>query len=125
MQALELYVVNEYYMTPSASMADYVFPAASTVETSELWLTNRFCMACPKGIEPLYERRNSYDFYRGLGMRLGQEAYWPWETIEEVYDYCLEPVGVSFDQLVRITSYNVCYTKLLRMLFIMGSIKTP
>ncbi len=100
LQALELYVVNEYYMTPSAALADYVFPAASTVETSELWLTNRFCMACPKGIEPLYERRNSYDFYRGLGMRLGQEAYWPWESIEEVYDYCLEPVGVSFDQLV-------------------------
>ena len=100
LKALELYVVNDYYMTPSAAMADYVFPAASTVETSELWLTSRFCMACPQGVEPMYQRRNSYDFYRGLGMRLGQEEYWPWETIEEVYDHCLEPVGLTFKQLV-------------------------
>ncbi|MGD9807203.1 MAG: molybdopterin-dependent oxidoreductase [Deferribacterales bacterium] len=99
LKALELYVVVEYYMTPSAALADYIFPAASTVETSELWLTNRFCMACPQGIEPLYERRNSYDFYRGLGMRLGQADQWPWETIEEVYDHCLEPVGLTFKQL--------------------------
>lgn len=99
LKALELYVVVDYYMTPSAAMADYVFPAASTVETSELWLTSRFCMACPQGIEPLYERRNSYDFYRGLGMRLGQEKYWTWETIEDVYDHCLEPVGMTFKQL--------------------------
>ncbi|WP_136798985.1 molybdopterin-containing oxidoreductase family protein [Desulfosediminicola ganghwensis] len=99
LQALELYVVVDYYMTPSAALADYVFPAASTVETSEIWLTGRFCMACPQGVEPMYERRNSYDFYRGLGMRLGQEEYWPWETIEDVYDHSLEPVGLTFKQL--------------------------
>ncbi len=99
LMALELYVVVDYYMTPSAALADYVFPATSTVETSELWLTNRFCMACPPGVEPMYERRNSYDFYRGLGLRLGQEEYWPWETVEEVYDHCLEPVGLTFKQL--------------------------
>jgi anaerobic selenocysteine-containing dehydrogenase len=101
LQALELYVVMEYYMTPSAAMADYVFPASTTVEQPELWLTNRFCMACPQGIEPLYERRTSYDFYRGLGLRLGQEEYWPWKTVEEVYDHCLEPVGLTFKELVE------------------------
>ncbi len=99
LKALELYVVVDYFMTPSAALADYVFPAASTVETSELWLTSRFCMACPRGVEPLFERRNSYDFYRGLAIRLGQKEYWPWETIEEVYDYCLEPVGKTFQEL--------------------------
>ncbi len=99
LKALELYVVVDYYMTPSAAMADYVFPAASTVETSELWLSNTFCVACPQGVEPMYERRNSYDFYRGLGIRLGQEKQWPWESIEDVYDHCLEPVGLTFKQL--------------------------
>jgi Anaerobic dehydrogenases, typically selenocysteine-containing len=89
----------DYYLTPSAALADYVFPASSTVEQPELWLTSGFCMACPAGIEPLYERRNSYDFYRGLGVRLGQERYWPWETVENVYDYCLEPIGLTFKEL--------------------------
>lgn len=34
-------------------------------------------------------------------MRLGQEEYWPWETVEEVYDHCLEPVGLTFQQLAE------------------------
>jgi len=101
LKALELYVVMDYYMTPSAALADYVFPASTTVEQPELWLTSGFCMACPQGIEPIHERRNSYDFYRGLGVRLGQEEYWPWKTVEEVYDHCLEPVGLTFQQLVE------------------------
>jgi anaerobic selenocysteine-containing dehydrogenase len=99
LRSLQLYVVMDYYLTPSAALADYVFPASSTVEQPELWLTGNFCMACQQGIEPLYERRNSYDFYRGLGIRLGQKDYWPWETVEKVYDYCLEPVGLTFQEL--------------------------
>ena len=101
LQALQLFVVMDYYMTPSAALADYVFPASTTVEQPELWLTPGFCVACPQGIERIEERRSSYDFYRGLGMRLGQEDYWPWETVEEVYDHCLEPVGLTFQQLVQ------------------------
>jgi anaerobic selenocysteine-containing dehydrogenase len=101
LQALQLYVVMEYYMTPSAALADYVFPASTTVEQPELWLTGGFCTACPQGIEPMYERRNSYDFYRGLGLRLGQEEYWPWKTVEEVYDHCLEPAGLTYKKLVE------------------------
>lgn len=101
LQALQLYVVMDYYMTPSAALADYVFPASTTVEQPELWLTGGFCMACPQGIKPLYERRNSYDFFRGLGLRLGQAEHWPWETVEQVYDHCLEPVGLTFQQLAE------------------------
>ena len=101
LKALKLYVVMEYYMTPSAAMADYVFPASTTVEQPEMWLTGGFCVACPQGIDPIAERHDSYYFYRQLGLRLGQEEYWPWKTVEEVYDHCLEPVGMDFRQLVE------------------------
>jgi anaerobic selenocysteine-containing dehydrogenase len=101
LKKLDLYVVMEYYMTPSAAMADYVLPSSTTVEQSEMWLTGGFCVACPQGIEPIAERRNSYYFYRQLGLRLGQEKYWPWETVEEVYDHCLDPVGLTFKQLAE------------------------
>ncbi|MGE4470688.1 MAG: molybdopterin-dependent oxidoreductase [Desulfovibrio sp.] len=99
LQSLELYVVMDYYLTPSAALADYVFPASTTVEQPELWLTPGFCMACPQGIDPIEQRRTSYDLYRGLGLRLGQEKDWPWENVEQVYDHCLEPVGLTFRQL--------------------------
>ncbi|MEW6267552.1 MAG: molybdopterin-dependent oxidoreductase [Thermodesulfobacteriota bacterium] len=99
LKALELYVVAEYYLTPSAALADYVFPICSTVETSELWLAPAFCVACPRGIEPLYERRNTYQFWKGLAVRLGQSEQWPWESLEDVWDYRLAPVGLTFKQL--------------------------
>jgi len=101
LKALQLYVVSDYYLTPSALLADYVFPAASTVERTELWLLPPFCMACPRGIEPIEERRNDYQFWRGLGIRLGQEEHWPWKTVEEVWDYRLAPVGLTFEQLLE------------------------
>ncbi len=101
LKALELYVVAEYYLTPSAALADYIFPICSTIETTELWLTPAFCVAGPRGIEPLHERRNPYDFWRGLGVRLGQKEHWPWETVDEVWDYRLAPVGLTFNKLLE------------------------
>jgi thiosulfate reductase / polysulfide reductase chain A len=99
LQALDLYVVMEYYMTPSAALADYVFPSATTVEQPELWSTGSFCLACPPGIDPLFERKDTYQFYRGLGLRLGQKTDWPWENLEQVCDFRLEPVGLTFQEL--------------------------
>ena len=98
---LKLYVVGEYYLTPSAALADYVFPICTTVETTELWLTPNFCVACHRGIDPLYERRNTYDFWRGLALRLGQSEHWPWETVEDVWDYRLSPAGLTFSELLE------------------------
>jgi len=100
LKALQLYVVMDYYLTPSAALADYVFPAASTVERTELWSTPGFCVACPKGIGPLYERRDDYQFWRGLAVRLGQAEHWPWQTVEEVWDFRLAPVGLTFEDLL-------------------------
>jgi anaerobic selenocysteine-containing dehydrogenase len=100
LKALQLYVVMDYYLTPSAALADYVFPAACTVERTELWLTPSFCLACPKGIEPLYERRDDSQFWRGLATRLGQAEHWPWQTVEEVWDYRLAPAGLTFEELL-------------------------
>lgn len=105
LKKLELLIVVDYYLTPTAQLADYIFPAASTVERSDLVATPGFCIPCPKGIGPLHERRPDYDFWRGLGLRCGQEGYWPWETIEGVLDYRLAPLGFTFDQLAERGSF--------------------
>ena len=64
-------------------------------------LTGAFCVAGPRGIDPLYERRNTYDFWRGLAIRLGQSTDWPWKTVDDVWDYRLSPVGLTFDGLLE------------------------
>jgi anaerobic selenocysteine-containing dehydrogenase len=97
-QNLELSVVMDYYMTPTAQLADYVLPAACTLERDDIQMRGRV-VACPKAIEPLYERKDDYFLWRELGLRLGQEKYWPWKTVRESLDYRLEGFGINFEQL--------------------------
>jgi len=100
---LDLHVVHELVMTPTAQLADYVLPAAS-------WLERDLCtnygdigstiVGGEKAVPPLGERRDVYEFFRGLGLAVGQAEYWPWQTQEEVINYRLRPVGLTFRDLV-------------------------
>jgi thiosulfate reductase/polysulfide reductase chain A len=93
---LELFVVAEQWMTPSAMLADYVFPITNWLEHPQMY-TQTFQgsgSAVSMGqrvVQPLYERRSDYEFYRGLGVRLGQAKYWR-QSLEEEWDYCLQPL---------------------------------
>lgn len=101
---LELHVVSEYWLTPTAQLADYVLPVAS-------WLEKPLCSTYEdfsevvfggeKAVEPVGERRDEYRIWRDLGTRLGQEAYWPWKTYEEVIEYQLRPLGITYEQLMN------------------------
>ncbi len=97
---LALHVVMDYWLTPTAELADYVLPAAS-------WLERPFCFAYgsvikggERAIQPLGERRMDYDFWRELGIRLGQVEYWPWKTYEELIEHRLKPLGLTYEELV-------------------------
>ena len=100
---LELHVVLDYWMTPTAQIADYVLPAAS-------WLERPLCSHLEdfldvvytgeRAIAPLGERREDFQFWRGLGIRLGQEAHWPWRDLEEVIKYRISATGMSVEEFV-------------------------
>ncbi len=101
---LELFVVHDFWMTPSALLADYVLPAASWMESSYADTFEDFRDAVvggEKAVEPLGERRDNYYFWRGLGTRLGQKDHWPWETMEEVIAYRLKPMGITFEEFIK------------------------
>ncbi len=91
---LELSVAMDYYRTPTAELADYLLPAAGTLERSDF-------PAYPKAMEPLYQRRDDYQFWRELGIRLGQAEHWPWTTVEEVCDHRFAPLGVTFSEVLK------------------------
>jgi len=88
LKALQLYVVAEYYLTPSAALADYVFPVCSTIETTELWLTPSFCVACPRGIEPLTNVGTLMSSGGDWPCGWDRRSNWPWETVDQVWDWC-------------------------------------
>jgi anaerobic selenocysteine-containing dehydrogenase len=88
-------------MTPTALLADYVLPAASKFEKPMCSTREDFApiFTCgERAIKPMGERKSDYDFFRGLAIRLGFGEYFPWETEEELADYRLEPLGITFKE---------------------------
>jgi anaerobic selenocysteine-containing dehydrogenase len=96
---LELSVVLDHWLTPTAMLADYVLPAASKLEKPVCHTHEDFApnIACgERAVKPLGERHEEYLFWKGLAERLGFGEYFPWENEEALADYRLEPVGVTF-----------------------------
>lgn len=96
---LELFVILEQWMIPTAMLADYVFPVATWLEMPVMHLSTlnglaQYAAVGERVIDPLYERKADYDFYRGLGLRLGQEGYWR-DTLDEEWDFFLNPSSMN------------------------------
>lgn len=112
---LDLIVAMEYWMTPSAVLADYILPAASWLERPVMTSTygvSDWLIASEKAIEPMFERKTDTAFWMELGRRLGQAEYWPWQTDEEIFKYRLEPIGLdvgSYEEFV--TLYRMHFAK--------------
>jgi len=99
---LWFYVVLDSWMTPCAELADYVLPEASWLERPSFSSFVDYSpymlggeAALPTEVEGQFSRKTQYDFFRGLGIRLGQGEYWPWKTLEESLDYRVRPLGYS------------------------------
>lgn len=125
LKSLEFLIACEYWMTPSAMLADYVLPAAGWQERPTLTTTygvSDWLIASARGCQPLFERKTDYDFWRELGIELGQAEYWPWETDEEVFFYRMKNFGLeeygiedydSFVEYVRMNFADREYYKYL------------
>ncbi|MDR2109562.1 MAG: molybdopterin-dependent oxidoreductase [Coriobacteriales bacterium] len=103
LKKLELLVVSEYWKTPTAALADYILPAADSLERP-IATTNEDAFdlfLCGDRIsEPYADRRSDYDMFRGLGIRLGQEEEWPWERYEEAIAHRFERAGWSYQKVM-------------------------
>src|SRR5581483_5278744 len=71
---LELLVVADHWMTPTAELADIVLPIASKLEKPFVDTFEDFFPDLVVGdqlFEPLYERHTEWELYKGLAMRMG------------------------------------------------------
>jgi len=115
LKTLDLYVVIDYWLTPSAELADYVLPAAPWPERPNLSIefdayTNTVFggeQALPSEMPGQYQHKHDYDIMRALGTRLGQSKYWPWENMEESYDHQLKPLGVTHKEFMAQGGYHI------------------
>ncbi|MBI4334308.1 MAG: molybdopterin-dependent oxidoreductase [Chloroflexi bacterium] len=108
LKSLDLYAVCDYWMTPCAELADYVLPGSHWAERPMLWDFNSYSpymiageAALPHTIPGEYDHKEDFAFFRELGIRLGQEKYWPWKTLEEYYDALVKPTGMTHNEYVH------------------------
>lgn len=100
---LDLLIVVDFFMTPSAELADFVLPAATWLEREECCdLSYMGCISArQKAIEPLYE---SWDELKIL-IELVKRIPWanrksiPWENVAESNEWMVKGMGISFDEL--------------------------
>lgn len=100
LRKVDFLVVMDYFISPTAALADIILPAAHWLERDYVAdeLTARWFFAQQKAIEPLYERKSDIWFMRELGRRIAPD-WWPWKTDEELFDWQLEPDGLTWKEL--------------------------
>lgn len=105
LQKLDLLVVHDLFMTETAELAHYVFPACTHLEKNGLAYSYNVCHGIPylmlrkKAIEPLYESRSEFHFWKGLADHMGMGEVFPWETDEEIVEIELRSTGLSYKTL--------------------------
>jgi anaerobic selenocysteine-containing dehydrogenase len=100
LSALDLLVVRDLFMTETAALADYVLPAASFLERSEVHTHHEIgVVTLTASIGRLPEVQTEYEFWRDMARRLGAAEYFPWEDDRELDGWLLEPTGISLEQL--------------------------
>jgi len=107
LKSLDLYVVLDHWMTPSAELADYVLSPACWLQRPILWDFGSAPhmiageAALPKVMPGEYEHKDEYEIFKGLASRMGLEKYFPWKDLEGYYDYLLQPAGYTHKEYVN------------------------
>lgn len=102
---LDLLVVRDLFMTSTARLAHYFIPAASFLERSEL-LANPYLqlLQLSPRIGHYPGCLGEYDFWRQLAVSAGTGQFFPKENEDEVNSWLLEPMGMTREQLLGLTS---------------------
>ena len=100
---LDLLVVSDYFMTPTAEIADYVLPAAHWLERDDLcdMIYDGCVVARQKVVEPPYERWHDIKMVIELVKRLpwADKSYLPWDDVEGYIQWRLKESRISFEEL--------------------------
>jgi thiosulfate reductase/polysulfide reductase chain A len=98
--SLDLLVVTDHYMTPTAELADIVLPAASWLEVNSVRgypLRAENVVLVQQKIIQVGEARQDEEIMIDLARRL--KLPWGTESLEKIMNDQLEPLGVNFEQM--------------------------
>ncbi|WP_338824999.1 Dimethyl sulfoxide reductase DmsA [Moorella humiferrea] len=91
---VELIVVAEHFMTPSAKFADILLPADNPMERDDIvtpWSYGDYVLFMNKAVDPVFECRNGYDWISDLAAKLGlKEQFTEGKTLDDWLRYIVD-----------------------------------
>jgi thiosulfate reductase/polysulfide reductase chain A len=105
LKKLDLLTVTDFFMTPTAEVADYVLPAATWLEREECCdLQHMNCASArQKAVEPSYECRTDLDVILSLIEKIpwADRGLIPWKNESECYEWLVKGLGMTFDDFKK------------------------
>ncbi|MEN8188881.1 MAG: molybdopterin-dependent oxidoreductase [Thermodesulfobacteriota bacterium] len=98
---LDLLVAIDVNYSETAWFADVILPESTYVERDSILRTDKgpkpgFSMR-RKCIEPFYDSQPGWQIYTNLAKRLGKGEYFPYETIEDIWNFQLQDTGFKIE----------------------------
>ncbi|MCD6292160.1 MAG: molybdopterin-dependent oxidoreductase [Deltaproteobacteria bacterium] len=100
---LDFIAVADLFMTPTAAMADIVFPVASQFEMNDIGhygIGHGYILARPKVVEPPEGCWPDMKIMNELGKRISPSELWH-DDFEEFLEDIVKPAGLTYNQFVE------------------------
>ena len=106
LKKLDFLAVSDMFMTPTAALADIVFPAASYLEFDGIQMREDGTLAqLQRKVAQIGECRSDHEIINGLAKKLGLGEYF-WDSIDDFWDAILEPIGLTFEEFKKIDRFT-------------------
>ncbi len=100
LSALDLFVVRELFMTETAQLADYVLPAATFLERTELYTYAAIqSVSMSTRVQSIPGVQDEYQFWHDMAHRLDFGEYFPWRDEAELNTWLLQSTDVDIEDL--------------------------
>jgi anaerobic selenocysteine-containing dehydrogenase len=102
LEKVEFMAVSDFFLTPTAELADIVLPVATWLEMDyigDFWKRHGYLLPRRKVIQ-VGECRSDHEMLNDLGHRVGQGEYW-WDNFEQALDWILEPLGITWQDFKK------------------------
>ena len=99
LKVVDFMAVSDFFLTPTAELADVVLPAATWLEmdyVGDFWKRHGYLLPRRKVIQ-VGECRSDHAMLNDLAHRVGQGEHW-WDDFEGGLDYILEPLGITWQE---------------------------
>ncbi len=108
LKKLDLLIVSDIFVSPTAQLADYILPVTTHLESNAIaeYAGINMIAARSKVVEPRGEARDEAEVVLDVLRRLGYEDRLPAKNNDDMLDFRLTPLNMTFAEFAEMGSYE-------------------